>query len=76
MFRREHPALGVLYMMQINAATVFIRLFRSKIPKPGLLKVVTNEKRGESRSWQVFEDGTRTVAIDVCLLFNVAVVFS
>jgi len=22
------------------------------------LKVVTNEKRGESRSWQVFEDGT------------------
>jgi hypothetical protein len=25
-----------------------------------LLKVVTNEKRGELRSWQVFEDGTAT----------------
>ncbi len=41
-----------------------------------LLKVEGNEKGGGSGSRLLVRIGYRTVAIDVCLLFNVAVVFS
>jgi hypothetical protein len=39
------------------------------------LKVVGNEKSGGVRKQATVRIGNRTMAIDVCLLFNVAIVF-
>jgi hypothetical protein len=38
------------------------------------LKVVCNETSGSSGGWLLFEDGFGPVAINVCLLFDVAVI--
>jgi hypothetical protein len=55
------PVLGKL--SSYRAYSVYAeRGFSKSVPKNSHacvpLKVVTNEKRGESRSWQVFKDGT------------------